>query len=174
MDNKKQINDTSVVPNNKAIILNNFIQFQNIQLTVTNFNKIMHIFKVDEVMDPYIFYSSIPICYKNHWSVLINRNRNKITHFDSTGNHLIDDTSDFIFKKLNIQYTNINKYNLSCQYSDFCCGYFVIYIILSLMLNDSIQVLKDNEVLELLKNKIINLYNEDSDRIIKIICEKYV
>lgn len=150
MDNKKQINDTSVVPNNKAIILNNFIQFQNIQLTVTNFNKIMH------------------------WSVLINRNRNKITHFDSTGNHLIDDTSDFIFKKLNIQYTNINKYNLSCQYSDFCCGYFVIYIILSLMRNDSIQVLKDNEVLELLKNKIINLYNEDSDRIIKIICEKYV
>lgn len=42
------------------------------------------------------------------------------------------------------------------------------------MRNDSIQVLKDNEVLELLKNKIINLYNEDSDRIIKIICEKYV
>lgn len=42
------------------------------------------------------------------------------------------------------------------------------------MRNDSIQVLKDNEVLELLKNKIINLYNRDSDRIIKIICAKYV
>lgn len=162
-------------------ILINFIDFSK-ELTTSNFNKLIDIFNIKStcIMDPILIqceskidiyqYKYIPICLYRHWSLIFNNNKTLI-HYDSLGCHFCRND---IYSKFNLTFEDIIQRNLKNQKKFTTCGFFVIYIIMSLEENKYFDVLDDENVIKIINEKITRLYEANKERVTAIITKESI